>query len=402
MEYQEYHYSNPNETEMPPEKEKSRLKRVFNSIKKNTHLITKTIVCFLVILLALAIGFGYSGVMIGRFPDAILETVRDRKLAKLTSTKHFEQMEGNLFREIKYQGKKEDMEKQLRLFIPNIYRLNTQTQEQVKDTVVAESFGTFMLGPPGTGKTLYVKRLCYLMDLELKEMYSLHKDGKKLNKYTPNTLTDNRIKELDKMVSRVHLIVIRPSDINNKYVGESEKRVRKLFQDIKVDKDPYMATFVFFDEAESLFTSRANRQDDSVTAGTMTEFLTQFSDMRNVIYPVFFFAATNMSKQIDSAIFTRFSNKVNFKMPTIENIQGFLDNRLSAVKTTGRFNINVQQLAQICTGLAYSIIDSVCSKFTNMSYDGKVTGFDWAKAKEFTRNYKEMTLRDGVDAEEEN
>ena len=125
------------------------------------------------------------------------------------------------------------------------------------------NFNLLFAGPPGTGKTELVRELARRDDLEL--------------------------------------ITLRGSDLADKYVGETEKKIRAAFDEAEARQ-----AILFFDEADSILIDRAEVKN-SYEQRWVNEFLCGMENFRGV-----FIAATNHIPKLDNALLRRFSVKLNF------------------------------------------------------------------------------------------
>jgi SpoVK/Ycf46/Vps4 family AAA+-type ATPase len=120
-----------------------------------------------------------------------------------------------------------------------------------------------LYGPPGTGKTEFAK-------------YLANACGRSLN-------------------------LRRVSDIQDKYVGESEKNIRKAFLESEQD-----GSILFFDEADSFLGNR-DRAQHSWEVSQVNEMLSQMEAFKGVVV-----CATNFEGELDPASRRRFHFKVEF------------------------------------------------------------------------------------------
>ncbi|KAI1780677.1 AAA-domain-containing protein [Hypoxylon cercidicola] len=130
--------------------------------------------------------------------------------------------------------------------------------------------GCLLYGPPGTGKTLLAKAVA---------------------------------KE-----SGANMIEISGASINNKYVGESEKNVRALFQLAK-QKEPLV---IFIDEADALLGARG-RRDLGSRRETINQFLREWDGMDKM--KAFIMVATNRPFDLDEAVLRRLPRKLLIDLP---------------------------------------------------------------------------------------
>ncbi|HOU90838.1 MAG TPA: ATP-binding protein [Polyangiaceae bacterium] len=124
--------------------------------------------------------------------------------------------------------------------------------------------GTLCLyGPPGTGKTEYVRYLAARSGLQL--------------------------------------LVVRASDLMNKYVGETERAIAGAFA-----RAARTRSLLFLDEADSMLRDRASAHQRWEVTET-NELLTQID-----AFPGLFVAATNLVDSLDEASLRRFAFKIRF------------------------------------------------------------------------------------------
>jgi SpoVK/Ycf46/Vps4 family AAA+-type ATPase len=130
---------------------------------------------------------------------------------------------------------------------------------------------SLLLGPPGTGKSALVHHIAETLEQEL--------------------------------------ITIKPSDVLSKYVGEAEQNIAKLFKQAH-DSD----AIIFLDEVDSVLTSRCE-VDTQHERVLVNEILLQLDRCEQVV-----FAASNFTKNFDSALLRRFDFKLNFQYLTTKQI----------------------------------------------------------------------------------
>jgi len=98
------------------------------------------------------------------------------------------------------------------------------------------------------------------------------------------------------------------SMIVSKYIGETEKNLKKIF-----DAAQYKDWILFFDEADSLFSKRTQTQSSNDRhANQLTGYLLQ----RIEDFPGMTILASNLKENIDEAFLRRFQSVIYFDMPS--------------------------------------------------------------------------------------
>ncbi len=105
----------------------------------------------------------------------------------------------------------------------------------------------------------------------------------------------------------VPLLIKRASDILNKYIGETEKNIAKMFRIAKRD-----AAILLLDEADSFLSERQSSRYNW-EASSVNELLTQMETFDGI-----FICTTNLMARIDKAALRRFDFKVQFDYLTAE------------------------------------------------------------------------------------
>jgi len=106
---------------------------------------------------------------------------------------------------------------------------------------------------------------------------------------------------------------VSSSDLVSKYVGESEKLVKNLFEMAR-DKKP---SIVFIDEVDSLASARSDGENDS-SRRLKTEFLVQMQGVGVDMNGVLTLGATNCPWDLDPAIRRRFQKRIYISLPKAE------------------------------------------------------------------------------------
>ncbi len=154
--------------------------------------------------------------------------------------------------------------------LPYLYK------ERFKDYSLPPPKGVLLYGPPGCGKTLIAKAVANSLARAVGE------------------------KEGDADV-RSYFLNIKGPELLNKYVGETERQIRLIFQRAKEKSDEGVPVIVFFDEMDSLFRTRGTGVSSDVESTIVPQLLSELDgveSLKNVIV----IGASNREDLIDPAI----------------------------------------------------------------------------------------------------
>jgi len=103
---------------------------------------------------------------------------------------------------------------------------------------------------------------------------------------------------------------VSSSDLVSKWLGESEKLVKNLFELARENKP----SIIFIDEVDSLCSSRSDNESESARR-IKTEFLVQMQGVGNDNDGILVLGATNIPWVLDSAIRRRFEKRIYIPLP---------------------------------------------------------------------------------------
>lgn len=103
---------------------------------------------------------------------------------------------------------------------------------------------------------------------------------------------------------------VSASSLLSKYLGESEKMVKELFETARRNKP----SIIFVDEVDSLCSSRGDGETEA-SRRVKTEFLVQMNGVGNSMEGVLMLGATNIPWQLDTAIRRRFEKRIYIGLP---------------------------------------------------------------------------------------
>ena len=150
--------------------------------------------------------------------------------------------------------------------------------------------GFLLHGPPGCGKTL-------------------------IGKATAHNLTEQLRSETGEEIEGCFLHIKGP-EILNMWLGESERKVREIFQMAREKREEGKLAFVFIDEAESILGTRRALRSHSISNTLVPMFCAEMDGIES-LHDVVIILATNRPDLIDPAILRpgRIDRKIKVKRP---------------------------------------------------------------------------------------
>jgi proteasome-associated ATPase len=151
--------------------------------------------------------------------------------------------------------------------------------------------GILLYGPPGCGKTLIAKAVANSL-------------AKRVAEKTGNDST------------RSYFLNIKGPELLNKYVGETERQIRLIFQRAREKSEEGVPVIVFFDEMDSLFRTRGTGISSDIESTIVPQLLAEIDGveaLKNVIV----IGASNREDLIDPAILRpgRLDVKIKIERP---------------------------------------------------------------------------------------
>jgi len=112
------------------------------------------------------------------------------------------------------------------------------------------------------------------------------------------------------------LMPISCSDVYNKFIGESEKNVRYIFNQCKFYSQQRNIV-LFFDEVDKLIPNNTSLES-SVNARVLQEFLTQVNSCDDYRGKILILGATNYPQNLDGALTRRFEKRIEIGLPSFD------------------------------------------------------------------------------------
>jgi transitional endoplasmic reticulum ATPase len=155
--------------------------------------------------------------------------------------------------------------------------------------------------------------------------------------------------------SNANFIPVKGSEIFNKWVGESEKKVRELFKKAR----QLAPSIIFFDEIDAIMSTRTNNDLSSgVGNNVVAQLLTEIDGISN-LKDIVIIGATNRIDLIDQAFLRpgRFDIKMYIPFPNEKSREKIFDVYLKKMKIDNK--ITSKELAKKTEGTSGADIEAI-------------------------------------------
>ncbi len=188
--------------------------------------------------------------------------------------------------------------------------------ELFKDYQLKPPKGVLLYGPPGCGKTLIAKAVA-------------------------NSLA-KKVAERTGQEGRSFFLNIKGPELLNKYVGETERHIRLVFQRAREKASEGTPVIVFFDEMDSLFRTRGSGVSSDVENTIVPQLLSEIDGVEG-LENVLVIGASNREDMIDPAILRpgRLDVKIKIERPDAESARDIFSKYLTA-----QLPLNADDLAE--------------------------------------------------------
>jgi len=219
-------------------------------------------------------GYAYERVPKAEVEDLVLEEVPDVDYADI----------GGLFRQIEQ--------------IRDAVELPFLHSELFREYELRPPKGVLLYGPPGCGKTLIAKAVAN----------SLAKQ-----------VAATRGKEGTPTEAKSYFLNIKGPELLNKFVGETERHIRLIFQRAREKASEGTPVIVFFDEMDSIFRTRGSGVSSDVETTIVPQLLSEIDGVEG-LENVIVIGASNREDMIDPAILRpgRLDVKIKIERPDAE------------------------------------------------------------------------------------
>jgi proteasome-associated ATPase len=166
--------------------------------------------------------------------------------------------------------------------------------------------GVLLYGPPGCGKTLIAKAVA-------------------------QSLAEQVARKTGREDAHSYFLNVKGPELLNKYVGETERQIRLIFQRAKEKSEEGFPVIVFFDEMDSLFRTRGSGISSDVENTIVPQLLSEIDGvetLKNVIV----IGASNREDMIDPAILRpgRLDVKIKIERPDATAARDIMSKYLNA------------------------------------------------------------------------
>jgi proteasome-associated ATPase len=210
--------------------------------------------------------------------------------------------------------------------------------------------GILLYGPPGCGKTLIAKAVA-------------------------NSLA-KRIEQRTGKATEAYFLNVKGPELLNKYVGETEHKIREVFKKAREKASEDVPVVIFFDEMDSLFRMRGSGVSSDMEATVVAQFLSEIDGVES-LENVIVMGASNRQDLIDPAVLRpgRLDLKVKVHRPDAEAARQIFEVYLTPdlpfhAEVVERYG---PELDQVCIRLIDKVIDQMYStgeenKFLEVTY----------------------------------
>jgi proteasome-associated ATPase len=229
-------------------------------------------------------GYAYDRVPKAEVEDLVLEEVPDVDYSDI----------GGLFRQIEQ--------------IRDAVELPFLHAELFREYQLRPPKGVLLYGPPGCGKTLIAKAVANSL---AKQVAAARGD--------------------DDGQAKSYFLNIKGPELLNKFVGETERHIRLIFQRAREKASEGTPVIVFFDEMDSIFRTRGSGVSSDVETTIVPQLLSEIDGVEG-LENVIVIGASNREDMIDPAILRpgRLDVKIKIERPDAEAAKDIFSKYLTA------------------------------------------------------------------------
>ncbi|QNE78321.1 proteasome ATPase [Streptomyces finlayi] len=224
--------------------------------------------------------------------------------------------------------------------------------------------GILLYGPPGCGKTLIAKAVA-------------------------NSLAKKVAEVTGQPAGKSYFLNIKGPELLNKYVGETERHIRLVFQRAREKASEGTPVIVFFDEMESLFRTRGSGVSSDVENTIVPQLLAEIDGVEG-LENVIVIGASNREDMIDPAILRpgRLDVKIKIERPDAEAAKDIFAKYL-----TPSLPIHSEDLAEHAgsrPGATHAMIQSVVERMYTESEENRFLEVTYANGDKEVLYFKDF------------
>lgn len=148
----------------------------------------------------------------------------------------------------------------------------------------------------------------------------------------------------------IPLLVVRLDGLITKYMGETSAKLRLIFDAVEKTRAVYL-----FDEFDSIGTQRGVGNDVGEARRILNSFL---MFLERPLGTSLIVAATNHASSLDSALFRRFDDLLEFPQPDNHLLEQAIRNRLSGINAMKR--IKLSKALEAAKGMSFGEVIKAC------------------------------------------